>query len=101
MTFGIEGLLGAESATDKKGIEMIKNKLTAIVAASVMMASTPAIGQTAPTAVQPQTEQVAGSAQFDEWGTEAYIIAGIIVILLIWGAIEIFGDGDEEVISPE
>lgn len=80
---------------------MLNKKIAAVVAASVMMASTPAFAQIAPAAVQPKTEQVAGNAQFEDWGTEAYVIAAIVGALIIWGFIELIDNNDEEEISPE
>ena len=79
---------------------MINKKLTALVAASVMMASTPAIAQSA--AVQPQAEIVSGSAQFSEGGTEVYILGAIVGALLGWGFVELISGGDDELeVSPD
>ena len=78
---------------------MFNKKLTTLIAASVMMAATPAIGQGA--AVQPQTEAVSGSAQFSEAGTEVYILGAIVGALAIWGFIELIDDGGDDLeISP-
>jgi hypothetical protein len=79
---------------------MFNKKIAAVVAASVMMASTPAFAQVAPAAVQPQSEQVAGNAQFEDWGTEAYVIAAVVGALIIWGFIELLENNDDEAVSP-
>ena len=77
---------------------MFSKSLTALVAASLVAAPALAAPRTAP---KPTAEKIAGgNALFDEWGTEAYLIAAVLTGLAVWGLIELSREGDQTA-SPD
>ena len=80
---------------------MLSRKISAIVAASVLSASSAAVAQTAqPLSVanSPAVRSAAGtseaSALDDRNGIGIYIIGAVVLGLIVWGIIELTSDGE-------
>ena len=77
------------------------NRLTgALLAVSLTLGAAPAAARVTPASIEPRRAAAVGSAQFEEWGAQAYILAAVVVGFAFWGLIELLDDNEEEV-SPE
>ena len=85
---------------------MLSSRLAALAALSLVIGSSAASAQVGqpepPSAVSSVQRAAAPVADSNELrGTTGWILGAIAVGLLIWGAIELFGDDDEAVpVSP-
>jgi hypothetical protein len=78
---------------------VISRTLAAVAAASLAFGSSAALAQSAaPLSVAPAVERAgADTASANELrGTTGWIIGAIALGLIIWGAIELFGDDDPD-----
>jgi hypothetical protein len=91
------------ATTEQKGGQYMRVKsLAAIVAASLITASTAAAAQvTTPAPVERASAATPGASQLDDdGGITIWIIGAVVLGLIIWGIIELTEDDDEEPISP-
>jgi hypothetical protein len=78
--------------------------LAALAASALVIGSSAAAAQVAPSAAVPTASTARAGAPVTEAnelrGRTAWILALIAAGLIIWGAIELFGDDEEGPISP-
>ncbi len=77
---------------------MLSKSLAAVSALALVLGSSAAAAQTAQP-VAPVSATVADDSDLSGRGAGIYIIGAIVIALLIWGGLELFGD-DEESSSP-
>lgn len=80
----------------------MRSKLLAALAASALVFGGSVAS--AQVAAAPTTQTARAGAPVEQGselrGTTAWILAAIALGLIVWGAIELFGDDDEDPISP-
>jgi len=86
---------------------MLSKKLTAIVAASLLSASSAAVAQTAQPlsltnspAVERSGASMQGQSNLDRRGYGIYVVGVIVLGLIIWGIVKLVDNGNNGPSSP-
>ena len=85
---------------------MLSRTLAALATATLLFGSSAAVAQSAaplslassPASVERSGADLSGGGELR--GTTGWILGAIALGLIIWGLIELFDDGDEDVTSP-